>query len=70
MTKLVAQGQANGEIRDDVAAGLVARMLLTCWFYHYSRYWHVNGEYPEEAKLIHSVDILMEGLRGENGRDG
>jgi hypothetical protein len=68
MTKLVIQGQRSGEIRDDVAPGLVARVLLTSWFYHHSRCWHTGEECPEETQLIQSVDVLMEGLRGEKRR--
>jgi NADH dehydrogenase len=70
MNKLVVQGQATGEIRTDVAPGLVARMLLTSWFYHYSRCWHAGEEYPDQTRLIQSVDILMEGLRGDDRRQG
>jgi AcrR family transcriptional regulator len=66
--ELVVQGQARSEIRDDVDPGLVARLLMTCLFYHFSRWRHEGGEYPEEAKLTQSVDVLMCGLNGTEGR--
>lgn len=33
MQELVRQGQARGEIRDDIDAGLIARLLMTCFFH-------------------------------------
>jgi AcrR family transcriptional regulator len=66
--ELVVQGQANGEIRADVDPGFVARLLMTCLFYHFSRWWHVDGEFPEEAKLIQAVDVLIDGLDGTERR--
>jgi NADH dehydrogenase len=68
MHKLVVQGQQSGEIRADVAPGLVARVLMTSWFYYSSRCWHGGGEYTDESQLIQSVDVLMQGLRGESRR--
>lgn len=62
--ELVVQGQASGEIRDDVEPGFVARLLMTCWFYHFSRWWHEGTHYPEEGQLSEAVDVLMNGLRG------
>ncbi|MBL7202220.1 MAG: TetR/AcrR family transcriptional regulator [Anaerolineae bacterium] len=66
--ELVVQGQARGEIRDDVQPGLVARLLMTCLFYHFSRWRHTENESPEEAKLVQSVDVLMCGLNGTERR--
>jgi AcrR family transcriptional regulator len=66
--ELVVQGQARGEIRDDVEPGLVARLLMTGLYYHFSRWRHAGGEYPEGAKLIQSVDVLMSGLNGTERR--
>lgn len=66
MHDLVVQGQANGEIRDDVDAHLIARLLMTCWFHHLSRWFHENGDHPEETKLMHVVDALMEGMEGRS----
>ena len=68
MHELVVQGQANGELRDDVDPGFVARLLMTCWFYHFTRWCHENGQFPEEDKLVRSVDVLMSGLQGPGGR--
>jgi len=65
--ELVVQGQANGEIRDDVAPGFVVRLLMTCFFYHFSRCWHVEDDFPEEAKWTQAVDVLMGGLDGAKG---
>jgi AcrR family transcriptional regulator len=66
MHDLVVQGQASGEIRDDVDAHLIARLLMTCWFHHLSRWFHENGDHPEETKLMHVVDALMEGMEGRS----
>jgi hypothetical protein len=91
MHDLVQQGQAIGEIRDDVDAGLIARLLLTGAFYHFMWFYHPkdghlshgspsgDGGRPEnrdepnalalEAKLIESVDALMDGLGGPQWRN-
>jgi len=66
MHELVVQGQADGEIRDDVDAHLIARLLMTCWFHHLFHWWHENGDHPEETQLMHLVDALMEGLEGRS----
>jgi AcrR family transcriptional regulator len=66
--ELVVQGQARGEIRDDVQPGLVARLLMTCLFYHFSKWRHTGNESPEEAKLVQSVDVLMCGLNSTERR--
>ena len=68
MHELVVQGQASGEIRDDVEPRFVARLLMTCWFYHFSRWWHAKSNYPEEAELNRAVDVLMSGLDGAERR--
>jgi AcrR family transcriptional regulator len=80
MHELVSQGQARREIRDDVDAGLIARLLMTCFFHVFVRRHHVEARCapsqardeesrPEdplvlEEKLIQSVDALMDGLGG------
>jgi AcrR family transcriptional regulator len=66
MHELVVQGQADVEIRDDVDAHLIARLLMTCWFQHVSRWWHEDGDQPEETQLMHAVDALMEGMKGRS----
>jgi AcrR family transcriptional regulator len=66
MHDLVVQGQANGEIRDDVDAHLIARLLMTCWFHPFARWWHEDGDRPEETQLMHTVDALMEGMKGRS----
>jgi AcrR family transcriptional regulator len=66
--ELVVQGQASGEIRDDVEPGFVARLLMTGWFYYFVRRCHEDGSFPEEERVIESVDVLMSGLRGAKGR--
>jgi AcrR family transcriptional regulator len=49
MHDLVQQGQASGEIRADVDAGLVARLLLTSAFYHFMWFHHPAGKHPPHA---------------------
>lgn len=65
MYELVGQGQASGEIRDDVDQGLVSRLLMTALFHRMMRWWHHDTEFPEEDKLMDVVDILMDGLGGK-----
>jgi AcrR family transcriptional regulator len=66
--ELVVQGQANGEIRDDVEPGFVARLLMTGWFYHFVRQCHEDSPFPGEERVVESVDVLMSGLQGAKGR--
>jgi AcrR family transcriptional regulator len=67
--ELVVQGQKEGEIRADVEPGFVAHLLMFSWFHYFGRWKHHQEEdFPEEAKLMHSVDVLMQGLQGEEGR--
>jgi len=90
MYDLVRQGQSSGEIRADVDAGLIARLLITSTFHHFMWFHppkdgHLSrgsssgdGGHPEnrdepsalslEAKLIESVDALMDGLGGPSRR--
>jgi AcrR family transcriptional regulator len=49
MHDLVQQGQASGEIRADLDAGLIARLLLTSAFYHFMWFHHPAGKPPPEA---------------------
>jgi AcrR family transcriptional regulator len=110
MYDLVRQGQASGEIRADVDAGLIARLLLTSAFHHFMWFHHPadkhrscadspdahsedappayakgternagNTSRPQadlrsdalslEAKLIESVDALLDGLGGPSWRN-
>jgi AcrR family transcriptional regulator len=114
MHDLVQQGQASGEIRADLDAGLIARLLLTSAFYHFMWFHHPAGKHPPkayppdapardissfpeqdtqhgpasagirntqygtqnpkpelslEAKLIESVDALLDGLSGPSWRN-
>ena len=90
MHDLVQQGQDSGEIRADIDAGLIARLLLTGAFYHFMWFHppkdgHLSHGSPSgdggrlqsedepnalslEAKLIESVDALMDGLGGPSRR--
>jgi AcrR family transcriptional regulator len=75
MYELVTQGQAKGEIRDDVDAGLIARLLMTCAFYRFA-WWHHSREelhapdaLPLEVWLVESIDALMDGLGGPRWRE-
>ena len=75
--ELVMQGQARREIRDDVDPGLVTRLLMTCFLFSFDHRHHLRGEHRAvegsqkhdpillEAKLMESVDALMNGLGGE-----
>jgi AcrR family transcriptional regulator len=67
--ELVVQGQASGEIRDDVEPGFVVPLLMTCFFYHIGRWWHSESDRPEETKLMQAVDVLMDGLQGQGRRE-
>ena len=69
MQELVVQGQASGEIRDDVEPGFVARLLMTCWFY-FTRRWHTGDHSSKEANLTQAVDALMDGLHEQEGGHG
>jgi TetR/AcrR family transcriptional regulator, cholesterol catabolism regulator len=111
---LVQHGQADGEIRADLDAGLIARLLLTSAFYHFMWFHHPGDKHPPqasakdapaspgqdtapqpcgpgtrnaeyakrntehttrnsqlslEAKLIESIDALMDGLGGPSWRN-
>jgi hypothetical protein len=95
--ELVEQGQQSGEIRADIDADLIARLLMTSVFYYFMRAHPLpphsadsdrdgalppertplNSSDPErspqyvldlEAKLIESVDNLLDGLGGPNWR--
>jgi AcrR family transcriptional regulator len=63
--ELVVQGQARGEIRDDVEPGFVVHLLMASFFHHVGRWWHSEGDRPEEARLTQVVDVLMDGLQGQ-----
>jgi len=92
--ELVMQAQARKEIRNDVDAGLVTRLLMTCFFFSFDRWHHLPPRPPEhgppcrpdrrralednveldpvqlEARLMESVDALMNGLGGPSWQDG
>jgi NADH dehydrogenase len=97
MGELVEQGQRSGEIRTDIDADLIARLIMTSVFYHFMRahpqHTHSgdsrteNAPLPQhvrlegftqvsntqhaidmEAKLIESVDKLLDGLGGPDWR--
>ena len=59
MHDLVQQGQASDEIRDDVDAGLIARLLLTSAFYHFAWFHHPADKHPscEGQSKDHSRDV-------------
>jgi AcrR family transcriptional regulator len=95
--ELVEQGQQTGEIRADIDAELIARLIMTGVFYHFMRahplphhddsshtsaspalHHRRPGEYERkrntqyetdlEAKLIESVDKLLDGFGGPDWR--
>ncbi|MBN1641625.1 MAG: helix-turn-helix transcriptional regulator [Anaerolineae bacterium] len=66
--ELVVQAQAQGEIRADVEPGLVARLLMTSWLYHFSKWEHEEADFPGEESVMHAIDVLIEGLDGRTGR--
>jgi hypothetical protein len=68
LQELVVLAQGAGEIRDDVPPGLVARLLMTTWLYHFSKWWHDEDGFPEEGALVRAIDVLVEGLEGRKGR--
>jgi AcrR family transcriptional regulator len=41
---MVRQGQEQGEIRDDVDAALIARLLMTCFFHSFCWWHHHDGD--------------------------
>ncbi len=77
--ELVQQAQVNGEIRVDVDAWLVARWLMTCFFYHAIRSRSAEETdqdtlrpqvpFSLEAQIVESVDMLLDGLGGPKRRD-
>lgn len=66
--KLVVQGQAEQEIRQDVDAGLLTRFLMTCVFHNIFQWHHAPDAFPLESRLHDSVDALMDGLGGPEWR--
>ena len=79
MQELVQQGQTRGEIRAGVDAWLVARLLMTCFFYHAIHSCpsedtgrdalRPNKSFTLEAQIAESVDTLLDGLGGSKWRD-
>ena len=63
--ELVVQGQASGEIRDDIEPGFVVHLLMSSFFHYVARWWHRDHDHVEEVDLTQVVDILMVGLQGE-----
>ena len=70
MHELVSQGQAKGEIRDDMEASLIARLLMTCAFHHFMHCYDPQDRpyIPDTPPLEASVDALMDGLAGPGWR--
>jgi AcrR family transcriptional regulator len=50
MHDLVQQGQTSGEIRADLDAGLVARLLLTGAFHHFVWFHHPKDKHPSHKQ--------------------
>jgi len=65
---LTVQGQADGEIRADLDGGLVARLLMTCFFHTFMQWCHAADAFPLQQKLFGAVDALFSGLGGPNWR--
>lgn len=71
MHELVRQGQARQEIRDDIDAGLIARLLMTCFFHNFA-WWHRRDDVhrtghqaqdPSSADVLHPPEVtLMESV--------
>jgi AcrR family transcriptional regulator len=78
MQELITQAQARHEIRADVDAGLLARLLMTCFFYSVLRWHHHDGRHPDDPpdpspllakeRANAAVDALMDGLGGPEWR--
>lgn len=47
--ELVEQGQQNGEIRADMDADLIARLIMTSVFYHFMRARPLTSQHDEES---------------------
>jgi AcrR family transcriptional regulator len=62
---LVAQGQAQHEIRDDVDAGLIARLLLTSVFHHMHR--QRNAYHGESAHGAQEGELERDTSPAETG---
>ena len=79
--ELVIQGQGSGEVRTDLEPGLIARLLMTCFFHDFIRWAHPHHHphpvaesppppgFPMGEKMVQTVDALMDGLGGESWRD-
>jgi AcrR family transcriptional regulator len=66
--ELVVQGQASGEIRNDIESGFAVHLLMSSFFHYVARWWHKDHDHVEDvaaADLARVVDILMSGLQGE-----
>ena len=63
--ELVVQGQASGEIRDDIEPGFVVHLLMSSFLHYVARWWHRDRAHAGEADLTQVMDILMSGLQGE-----
>lgn len=60
MHELATQAQARNEIRDDIDPGLVARLLMTCFFHGFVRHHHRSssdqrGSHPEGHRKPESL---------------
>lgn len=65
---LVVQAQAVGEIRSDVEAELVTRLMMTCVFFSSSRWHQAEVKFSLAERLIELVDVLLGGLAGPQWR--
>ncbi len=68
LEELVKAGQVVGEIRADVEAELVVRLLMTCVFFNSIRWQEAEVKFSLADRLIASVDVLMGGLGGPQWR--
>jgi len=65
LTELVAEAQACGEIRKGVDAGLVADLLRMAYFRRIVTCCDNGGEPPPVERFEQIVDLLMDGLAGQ-----
>lgn len=66
--ELVEQGQAREEIRGNMEAGLIVRLLMTCVFYNSTQWHRAEIKFSLEDRLIESINALMDGLGGPEWR--
>ena len=64
LTELVREGQARGEIRDDVEPEVVRDLILVTHMRHLGDCIHRNGAPPPADNSDLVIDMLLEGLAG------